>query len=134
MVEKYAPSRRWYIDILIKVLILAGNFVAEENSAALIHLIVGTPELQSYAVHKLFFSLQKKGKLNQVQPKKHLILLEIWHLLLSGDTTATDGQPVISLLGELLQSNNDVIEECSLSASIKPFPKLNTVVKKLIAA
>lgn len=45
MVEKYAPSRRWYIDILIKVLILAGNFVAEENSAALIHLIVGTPEL-----------------------------------------------------------------------------------------
>lgn len=45
IVEKYAPSRRWYIDTFIKILILAGNYVEEESSSSLIHLIIGTPEL-----------------------------------------------------------------------------------------
>jgi AP-1 complex subunit gamma-1 len=57
IVEKYAPSRRWYVDTFIKILILAGNYVEEDSSSSLIHLIIGTPELQSYAIHKLFFSL-----------------------------------------------------------------------------
>lgn len=45
IIEKYAPSRRWYIDTFIKVLILAGNFVSEESTSSLIHLVIGTPEL-----------------------------------------------------------------------------------------
>ena len=43
--DKYAPSRRWYVDTLIKVLVLAGNYVNEESTSSFIHLVTGTPEL-----------------------------------------------------------------------------------------
>jgi len=58
-VEKYAPSRRWHIDSVIKVLTLAGNFVEEDSIASLIHLISATPSLQMYAICKTFFSLRE---------------------------------------------------------------------------
>ena len=45
IVNSHAPNRRWYIDTLIKVLILSGNYVLEESTNSLIHLISGTPEL-----------------------------------------------------------------------------------------
>lgn len=93
IVEKHAPSRRWYVDIMIKVLILAGNYVDEDSSASLIHLIIGTPELQSYAVHKLFFSLQQKENLNQkgLARTTAYCVGDFGHLLLGGETTAIDG-------------------------------------------
>lgn len=45
ILDKYAPNRRWYIDTFIKVLVLAGNHVGEENTSTFIHLVAGTPQL-----------------------------------------------------------------------------------------
>lgn len=57
IIDKHAPNRKWYVDTVIKVLILAGNYIKEESISNLIHLICSTPQLQSYAMHKLYFSL-----------------------------------------------------------------------------
>lgn len=88
IVSAHAPNRRWYIDTLIRVLILAGNYVQEDHTSSLIHLISGTPELQSYAVHKLFFSLSEN--LNQEGLARITVycLGDFGHILVAGGTSA----------------------------------------------
>lgn len=45
IVDKHSPSRKWYIDTVVKVLTLAGNYIKEESISLLIHLICSTPDL-----------------------------------------------------------------------------------------
>jgi len=56
--EKYSPSLKWQVDILIKMLCLCGNFVNEQTTSSIINLIVSTEELHLYAVHKLYLNLK----------------------------------------------------------------------------
>ncbi|TFL02054.1 adaptin N terminal region-domain-containing protein [Pterulicium gracile] len=56
--ERYAPSKRWHIDTVLRTLKLAGNFVREEILSAFIRLVAHTPELQAYTASKLFTSLK----------------------------------------------------------------------------
>lgn len=57
IVDKHSPSRRWHLDTVIKLLTLAGNYIKEDSISNLIHLICLTPQLQTYAVYKLYYSL-----------------------------------------------------------------------------
>jgi len=54
-VEKYAPTKKWHVDTIIKVLTLAGSVVMENFICSLITLIASTSELQNYAVNKTYF-------------------------------------------------------------------------------
>jgi len=55
--EKYAPSKRWQIDTILRVMSIAGSFIPDEVPSNLIQLISSTPELSSYAVQKLYLAL-----------------------------------------------------------------------------
>ncbi|OCH96223.1 Adaptor protein complex AP-1 gamma subunit [Obba rivulosa] len=55
--ERYAPTKRWHIDTVLRVLKLAGNFVREEILSAFVRLVAHTPELQAYTASKLYTSL-----------------------------------------------------------------------------
>lgn len=57
--DKYAPNKRWHVDTMLRVLTLAGNFVKEPIMSSVIRLIATTPELQTYAVQKLYANLKK---------------------------------------------------------------------------
>lgn len=57
--DRYAPTKRWHIDTMLRVLTLAGNYVREQILSSFIRLIATTPELQTYAVQKLFTNLKK---------------------------------------------------------------------------
>ncbi|KAB5575914.1 adaptin N terminal region-domain-containing protein [Coniochaeta sp. 2T2.1] len=57
--EKYAPNKRWHVDTMLRVLTLAGNYVREPIMSSFIRLIATTPELQQYAVQKLYTNLKK---------------------------------------------------------------------------
>jgi len=52
--EKYSPSLKWQIDILIKMLCLCGNYISEETTSSIINLVVSSEDLHLYSVHKLF--------------------------------------------------------------------------------
>ena len=57
-IDKYAPDKRWHIDNTIRVLLLAGNDVGDEVVFQFCHVVAsGSPELQTYTVTKLFFTL-----------------------------------------------------------------------------
>ncbi|KKA27881.1 hypothetical protein TD95_004136 [Thielaviopsis punctulata] len=57
--DKFAPNKRWHFDTMLRVLTLAGNYVKEPILSSFIRLIATTPELQTYAVQKLFVNLKK---------------------------------------------------------------------------
>lgn len=52
--EKYAPTKKWHIDTVIKVLSMSGSSVHEEYISQIISVIATTPELHAYSVGKIF--------------------------------------------------------------------------------
>lgn len=56
--DRYAPNKRWHIDTMLRVIKLAGNYVKEQILSSFIRLIATTPELQTYAVQKLYAALK----------------------------------------------------------------------------
>ena len=56
--DRYAPNKRWHVDTMLRVLKLAGNFVKEPILASFVRLIATSPELQTYAVQKLYSHLR----------------------------------------------------------------------------
>jgi len=57
--DRFSPNKRWHVDTMLRVLSLAGNFVKEQILSSFIRLIATTPELQTYAVQKLYAGLKK---------------------------------------------------------------------------
>ncbi|CCU80212.1 unnamed protein product [Blumeria hordei] len=57
--DRFSPNKRWHIDTMLRVLSLAGNYVKEQILSSFIRLIATAPELQTYAVQKLYASLKK---------------------------------------------------------------------------
>ncbi|OLN97280.1 AP-1 complex subunit gamma-1 [Colletotrichum chlorophyti] len=57
--DKFAPNKRWHVDTMLRVLTLAGNYVKEPIMSSFIRLVATTPELQTYAVQKLYANLKK---------------------------------------------------------------------------
>lgn len=57
--DKFAPNKRWHFDTMLRVMSLAGNYVKEQILSSFVRLIATTPELQTYAVQKLYTNLKK---------------------------------------------------------------------------
>lgn len=57
--DKFAPNKRWHFETMLRVLCLAGNYVKEQILSSFVRLIATTPELQTYAVQKLYINLKK---------------------------------------------------------------------------
>lgn len=94
VVERFSPSRRYQIDTLIKVMVLAGNFVQEEKRENFCRVVAATTNLHSYTVHKLYFSM--KETLSQ----EALVHVGVWclgefaDLLVSGRAVGPEGAPI----------------------------------------
>lgn len=56
--DRFAPTKRWHIDTVLRVLKLAGNYVKEEILATFIRLVATTSELQTYTVQKLYSAMK----------------------------------------------------------------------------
>ena len=56
--DRFAPTKRWHVDTMLRVLKLAGNYVKEQILSSFVRLIATTPDLQTYSVQKLYASLK----------------------------------------------------------------------------
>ncbi|RMZ91385.1 hypothetical protein DV736_g1378, partial [Chaetothyriales sp. CBS 134916] len=56
--DRYAISKRWHIDTMLRVVKLAGNYVKEQILSSFIRLIATSPDQQTYAVQKLYAALK----------------------------------------------------------------------------
>ncbi|CAF3795874.1 unnamed protein product [Rotaria sordida] len=56
--EKYAIDYKWYLDIMLKLIRIAGDFVSEEVWYRVIQVVVNRNDVQSYAAKIAFEALQ----------------------------------------------------------------------------
>jgi AP-1 complex subunit gamma-1 len=124
LISKWAPSRKWHVDTMVRVLIIAGNSVPPSVLPALVQLISSAPELQIYAVHKFYNAIV------QDRSKPVLLQVAVWCIgefgeLLSvappGDAVdplPSDSQ-VIDLIGELIALDNPTLKGYCLNALVK---------------
>lgn len=114
---------------------LAGNHVKDESINSLIHIISATPELQTYAVYKLFFSLRENITQDGLAKVGLWCIGEYSSILISGSTTGPDNTPitvsqeeVVDLIDKVLSRHNlsEQVKEYALTALIKLYTKFNT--------
>lgn len=58
--EKFAKDLTWYLDTLVKVIMIAGDFVSEDVWHRVVHIVTNHPELHDYAAEKLCEIVQSK--------------------------------------------------------------------------
>jgi AP-1 complex subunit gamma-1 len=85
--EKYAPSKRWHVDTILRVMSIGGNFVPDDVPNNLVTLISATPELQSYAVQKLYLALTTQDA------HSHLMQVGLWCIGEFGDLLVAAEKP-----------------------------------------
>ena len=88
LTERYAPTPKWHIDTILKVMSLAGHYVQPATVSNTIHLIQETPDLQAYAVHKLYLALIKDIS------KQSLVCTAVWVIGEFGDLLLAGGKNI----------------------------------------
>ncbi|KAL1784335.1 AP-1 complex subunit gamma-1 isoform X1 [Sigmodon hispidus] len=53
-IKRYAPSKRWHIDTIMRVLTTAGSYVRDDAVPNLIQLITNSVEMHAYTVQRLY--------------------------------------------------------------------------------
>ena len=57
IIESHSPDKSWYFSAMLRVLVIAGNYVNEESINNLLNIVSNTPEIHSYAIYKLYIAL-----------------------------------------------------------------------------
>ncbi|KAJ5364211.1 AP-1 complex subunit gamma-1 [Penicillium cataractarum] len=132
--DRFAPNKRWHLDTILRVLKLAGNYVKEQILSSFVRLIATTPELQTYAVQKLYSSL--KEDISQ----EGLTLAATWTIGEYADSLLQGGQyeeeelvkevresDIVDLLTNILNSTyaNQTVVEYIITASMKLTTRLS---------
>lgn len=72
--DKYAPSKRWYVDTVQSVLKIAGNHAKEDIIANFIRFVATSNSIHHYAAFKLFSCIKNETG----QPQEGLIQATAW--------------------------------------------------------
>jgi AP-1 complex subunit gamma-1 len=121
---------------------LAGNFVAEETVSNAINLVVNTPELQLYSLHKLFIAIQ--NNLGQEGLVKFGIYLlgEFGLEMINNPAEGPDGETiqvtetdVLNLIKEINEKKyqSSTVKEYSLNCLMKLSTKFSSKANKVIS-
>ncbi|XP_045864962.1 AP-1 complex subunit gamma-like 2 isoform X2 [Meles meles] len=107
--ERFAPTKRWHIDTILRVLTTAGNHVRDDAVANLTQLIGGAQELHAYSVRRLYSALAEDISQPLVQVAAWCIG-EYGDLLLEGsceemEPLQVEEEEVLALLEKVLQSH-----------------------------
>lgn len=58
--EKFSCDLEWYIDIMIQVILMAGDYVSEDVWFRIVQIVTNNQEIQDYACEKLLAAIKSK--------------------------------------------------------------------------
>uniref|UniRef100_A0A452UIK2 AP-1 complex subunit gamma n=1 Tax=Ursus maritimus TaxID=29073 RepID=A0A452UIK2_URSMA len=108
--ERFAPTKRWHIDTILRVLTTAGTHVRDDAVANLTQLIGGAQELHAYSVRRLYSALAEDISQQPLVQVAAWCIGEYGDLLLEGSCEETEPlqvkeEEVLALLEKVLQSH-----------------------------
>lgn len=132
--DKFSPNKRWHVDTMLRVLTLAGNHVKEPIMSSFIRLVATTPELQTYAVQKLYGNLKKDITQESLTQAAAWCIGEFGDSLLSGGqyeeeelVQNVEEHEVVGLFSKILNSSyaSQVTTEYIVTALMKLTTRLS---------
>lgn len=54
LAEKYATDYKWYVDVILNLIRLAGDYVSEEVWYRVIQIVINREDVQGYAAKTVF--------------------------------------------------------------------------------
>uniref|UniRef100_A0AAY4E4V3 AP-1 complex subunit gamma n=1 Tax=Denticeps clupeoides TaxID=299321 RepID=A0AAY4E4V3_9TELE len=140
--EKYAPSKRWHIDTIMRVLTTAGSYVRDDSVPNLIQLITNSVEMHAYTVQRLYKALLDDISQQPLVQVASWCIGEYGDLLVSGQCEEEEPiqvteDEVLDVLEGLLVSNLSapVTRGYSLTAIMKLSTRFSSVnrIKKVVS-
>lgn len=138
IIELNAPTKAWYFDSLLRVMVIAGNYIEDETVNSLINLISNTAPLQSYAMYKLYFAAVDNQNQEGLIRTLFYLLGEHAHLLISGiDPTTGQSLPkvgedkIVGLIVDLAkQATSRQVRQIAINSLLKIERKMTNTVNK----
>ncbi|XP_016377087.1 AP-1 complex subunit gamma-1 isoform X1 [Sinocyclocheilus rhinocerous] len=140
--EKYAPSKRWHIDTIMRVLTTAGSYVRDDSVPNLIQLITNSVEMHAYTVQRLYKALLDDISQQPLVQVASWCIGEYGDLLVSGqceeeEPIQVSEDEVLDVLEGLLVSNlsTPVTRGYSLTAIMKLSTRFSSMnrIKKVVS-
>ncbi len=129
LAEKYAVDYTWYVDIMLNLIRIAGDYVSEEVWYRVIQIVVNRPDVQGYAAKTVFEALQA--------PACHENMVKVGGYILGefGNLIAGDPRSSPSIQFELLHSKYHLCSSqtrCLLLSTYVKFVNLFGEIKQQI--
>lgn len=129
LAEKYAVDYTWYVDIMLNLIRIAGDYVSEEVWYRVIQIVVNRPDVQGYAAKTVFEALQA--------PACHENMVKVGGYILGefGNLIAGDPRSSPSIQFELLHSKYHLCSSqtrCLLLSTYVKFINLFNEIKPLV--
>lgn len=129
LAEKYAIDYTWYVDIMLNLIRIAGDYVSEEVWYRVIQIVVNRPDVQGYAAKTVFEALQA--------PACHENMVKVGGYILGefGNLIAGDPRSSPSIQFELLHSKYHLCSpqtRCLLLSTYVKFVNLFSEIKPQI--
>uniref|UniRef100_A0A8C5BIT8 AP-1 complex subunit gamma n=1 Tax=Gadus morhua TaxID=8049 RepID=A0A8C5BIT8_GADMO len=138
--EKYAPSKRWHIDTIMRVLTTSGSYVRDDSVPNLIQLITNSVEMHAYTVQRLYKALLDDISQQPLVQVSSWCIGEYGDLLVSGQCEEEEPiqvteDEVLDVLEGLLVSNlsTPVTRGYSLTAIMKLSTRFKTLVHLVVS-
>ena len=109
--EKYAPNKKWHVDTVVKVMTLAEHYVDEQYISQIISVIANTPELHSYSVTLVFYSLKENINQMGLAQLGCWLIGEFGEILVNGQAKNPEGEYISIPHGEIIDIYEQVLEE-----------------------
>ena len=109
--EKYAPTKKWHVDTVIKVLTLSEGCVREEYISQIITVVATNPTLHQYSIVRAYYAM--KENLNQIG----MVQLGVWlvgefgEMLVNGTAKDPDGNPLQVDENEIIEVLSTILED-----------------------
>lgn len=129
LAEKYAVDYTWYVDIMLNLIRIAGDYVSEEVWYRVIQIVVNRPDVQGYAAKTVFEALQA--------PACHENMVKVGGYILGefGNLIAGDPRSSPSIQFELLHSKYHLCSSqtrCLLLSTYVKFINLFNEIKQQV--
>ncbi len=129
LAEKYAIDYTWYVDIMLNLIRIAGDYVSEEVWYRVIQIVVNRPDVQGYAAKTAFEALQA--------PACHENMVKVGGYILGefGNLIAGDPRSSPSVQFEIIHSKYHLCSpatRCLLLSTYMKFMNLFPEIKSQI--
>nr|XP_033797984.1 AP-1 complex subunit gamma-1 isoform X4 [Geotrypetes seraphini] len=137
-IKRYAPSRRWHIDTIMRVLTTAGSYVRDDAVPNLIQLITNSTEMHAYTVQKLYKAILDDISQQPLVQVASWCMGEYGDLLVSGqceeeEPVQVTEDEVLDILESVLISNmsGSVTRGYALTAIMKSSTRFTSTVNRI---